>query len=83
MVRIHQIKNFFQRLSDQFIERYVALGYKWVTKDYRLMVNQALIGALRRTKSHISPKLLTVLDLRPMEHFVKLRLPFKLNFWLI
>ena len=53
MVRIHQIKNFFQRLSDQFIERYVALGYKWVTKDRRLMVNQALIGALRRTKSHI------------------------------
>jgi len=47
LVRIHQVKHFFQRLSDQFIERYVALGYKWVTKDYRLMVNQALIGALR------------------------------------
>jgi len=63
MVRIHQIKNFFQRLSDQFIERYVALGYKWVTKDRRLMVNKALIGALRRTKSHISSKLVTVVSL--------------------
>ena len=53
MVRIHQIKQFFQRLSDQFIERYVALGYKWVTKDCRLMVNQVLIGALRCLKTHI------------------------------
>ena len=37
------------------------LGYIWVTKDCRLMVNQALIGALRRTKSHISSELGTVM----------------------
>ena len=53
MVRIHQIKNFFQRLSDQFIERYVALGYIWVTKDRRLMVNQALISTHRCLKTQI------------------------------
>jgi len=62
MVRIHRVSNFFQSLSDQFIERYVALGCKWVTKDCRLMVNQALIGALRRTKTHISSKLVTVVS---------------------
>ena len=39
----------------------LCLGDIWGTKDCRLMVNQALIGALRRTKSHISSELGTVM----------------------
>ena len=37
------------------------LGYRWVTKDRGFTVNQALFSDLRRLRTHISSKLVTVM----------------------
>jgi hypothetical protein len=43
------------------------LGYKWVTKNHRLTINQALFGAHRRIKAHISFKTEASFSSVPME----------------
>jgi len=43
------------------------LGYKWVTKNHRLTINQAFFGALRRIKTHISSKTEALFSSVPME----------------
>ena len=54
-------------LEHAFCEYSALLGYKWVTKNHRLTINQAFFGALRRIKTHISSKTEALFSSVPME----------------